>query len=431
MRVQSGDNAHDKRAIGHLRQDRLRRIAAGAVNMEFWGSLAGMLTVEFTSADPENTLDAIIKAEIPLTRVVEKKKLTYQMQIRRKDFRKLSAILKRQGSQPVIIRKQGIYWVLQRLLHRPVLVSTFFLLLISSVYLPSRIFFVAVEGNTAIPDRQILTAAEDCGIRFGASRKRVRSEKVKNALLACVPQLQWAGINTSGCTAVISVKERVSEAHEPMDAKTVSNLIAERDGYIVSMTITGGTGLVFPGQAVTKGQMLVSGYTDCGFCIRAARAEGEIVAQTSRNVYSVTPASCLISTASGNTKCNISLLIGKKRINLWKDSRISDTGCGRMYEEYFVYLPGGYRLPVAICMDRYIPYEIQETRISEPEAEFMLQEFSDRYLERQMVAGQILREEHTFSDAGRLYQLSSSYSCREIIGKEQIEQTGVINGKRN
>ena len=92
------------------------------------------------------------------------------------------------------------------MLFRPVLLAGLGILFLLAMYLPSRVLFIRVEGNMQIPDRQILAAAEECGIRFGASRREVRSEKVKNALLSSVPQLQWAGVNTAGCVATISVR---------------------------------------------------------------------------------------------------------------------------------------------------------------------------------------------------------------------------------
>lgn len=398
--------------------------------MDFWKSLAGMLHVEFTSAVPEEALDDIIQAKIPLSHVVQKRELTYQILIRRKDYRRLSIILNRRGDTLQVVRKQGVYWTLNAFLHRPVLLFSLLLLFLSSLYLPSRIYFVTVEGNATVPTRLILSAAEDCGIHFGASRKLVRSEKVKNALLSSVPQLQWAGVNTSGCTAVISVRER-SKEEAPKEANIVSSLIADRDGFILSATITSGTAHFLPGEAVAKGQLLISGYTDCGICIRATRAEGEIIAQTNRKIDTVSPKQYAIPERVSEANYKISLLVGKKRINLWKDSRISDAGCGRMYQEYYISLPGGFRLPIAICVDRYISYELRETELSEEEARITLQQFSENYLKRQMVAGQILQAEHHFFCSAGLYRLQSSYTCTEMIGKERREQIGVINGKRN
>lgn len=398
--------------------------------MDFWKSLSGMLTVEITSADPEKTLDALVQSGIPLTHVEQKQALTFQILIRRRDYRRLSGILRRRGAKGKVMQSAGLYWTVKALVHRPVLLGLLILLLLSSLYLPGRIFFVSVEGNTAVPARLILSAAEDCGIRFGASRKLVRSEKVKNALLWAVPQLQWAGINTSGCTAVISVRERVQE-ELPVETGFVSNLMADRDGYVLSATVTGGTARVQPGETVVKGQLLISGYTDCGICIRASRAQGEILAQTNRKLKAVMPETYFAVEEKGTVKSQISLLIGKKRINLWKDSRISNAGCGRMYQEYFVSLPGGFRLPVAICVDQYRFRELQEASVSREEAQSKLQQFSESYLRRQMIAGEILQKQELLSNLKGTYFLDSQYICREMIGQEQREQIGVTNGKRN
>lgn len=398
--------------------------------MDFWKSLAGMLTVEWISADPEKSLEAVLLEKIPLSHVVQKGELTYQVRIRRRDYRTLSGILRRRGDSLKIIRNWGLYWKLKAIMGHPVLLVLIVFLLLSSCYLPSRIFFVSVEGNTTIPSRLILSAAENCGICFGASRKLVRSEKVKNALLAAVPQLQWAGINTSGCTAVISVRERVKEKQKEEDY-IVSNVIASQDGYILSATVTRGTPQVHPGDAVTRGQLLISGYTDCGICIQAVRAEGEIMAQTSREITAVMPEKWFHTARGLDTKTRISLLIGKKRINLWNDSRISDTGCGRMYEEYYVSLPGGFQLPLAICVDQYIPYKLREATVSQEEAQSKLQQFSDRYLKSQMVAGQILQKQDQLSSMEGKYRLECRYICQEMIGQEQREQIGVMNGKRS
>lgn len=398
--------------------------------MKSWKTLPGTLTVEFTSAVPENTLDAIIKSKIPLSHIVRRSELTYRMRIRRRDYKTLSGILNKRGDSLKIVRKTGLYWTVKAFAHRPVLSGVFLLLLTLSFYLPSRIFFVSVEGNHTIPDRLILTAAENCGIHFAVSRKTVRSEKVKNALLSALPHLQWAGINTSGCTAVISVRERAL-TEPPAEKNTVSNVIADRDGYILSATVTSGTANCQPGEAVKKGQLLISGYTDCGICIRASRAEGEILAQTNRKLTAILPRFHEAAASTGDVTCKISLLIGKKRINLWKDSRISDACCGRMYEEYYVSLPGGFLLPLGFCVDRYLDYELRETGVPESEARILLQQFSENYLMRQMVAGQIIRKRSELSCTAGTYRLESSYTCSEIIGQEQREQIGVTNGKRN
>ena len=306
----------------------------------------------------------------------------------------------------------------------------FLFLTAATLVLPTRILFFEVSGNENIPAKQILAAAEHCGISFAASRSQVRSEKVKNELLSMLPQLQWAGINTSGCRAVISVRERTEQEPHREDA-IVSDLISEQDGYVLSATVISGTAMVQPGDIITKGQILVSGYTDCGLYIQATRACGEILAQTNRDLTAVIPATYLVPGPITETKYVYSLLVGKKRINLWKDSRIFDAVCGRMYEEYFVTLPGGFQLPLALCIDRYDFYALQDVTKREAEVLQELLRFSDAYLVRRMTAGRILQKKQQLIHSEGVYILDSHYTCTEIIGKERREKIGEHDGKRS
>lgn len=397
--------------------------------MKCWNLIPGRVLVEITCANPEETLNAILNAGIPISGVVQKDEVTYLFSVRRQDLAVLKARVHRFGCKLVVAKRKGIYWSMKNFGKRPVLIGLMVLLFTISIFLPTRILFVQVEGNQELPEKQILSAAEASGIRFGASRKQVRSEKMKNTLLSRLPQLQWAGVNTSGCTAVISVRERTEEQKQRSIA--FSNLVATQDGYILSQTILGGTPMFTPGESVIKGQVLVSGYTDCGIYLRAGRAEGEILAQTVREITAVTPSERQSIREITDKKYKISLLIRKKRINLWKDSRISDTSCGRMYEEYYVSLPGGFQLPIALCIDQYLEYAVSTVLLSEEIASRQLQSFSDSYLLRQTVAGEILQKQHHFLNDEGCYRLESHYTCTEMIGKEQEEQIGDIHEQGN
>lgn len=397
--------------------------------MNMLQSLSGTIIMEITDAEPEKICCLISAYQIPISNITRKSDLTYEFQISGKDYPSLAHFANHRHITIRIVQKRGILWRILKMIRRPVMVIGVLMLFFLSLYLPSRILIIEAAGNIHIPEKQILDAAEDCGISFFTLRRNIRSEKVKNQLLSAIPQLQWVGINTYGCRAVISVRERTEE--KPVaNSHPISNLIAEKDGYILSQTILSGTPLVQPGDTVTAGQILISGYTDCDFGIQATRASGEILAQTRNDLTAVMPVSRECITEKSDSYYRISLLLRKKQINLWNDSRISATSCGRMYEEYFVSLPGGYRLPVAVCVDRYVAYTTQESVIPETDAYQMLQDYSDGYLLRRIHAGRILEKQQqaAFDD---VYRLESRYLCTEIIGREQWEQIGDHNGKRD
>ena len=176
--------------------------------MDIWKSLDGMVEAELTSAEPGAALEAANARGIPLYDVIQVGDLTARFRVRRRDYRTLEALSEKRGETLHLRRRMGAYWTLKRLLARPMLLCGLAVFLAAAIFLPTRIFFVRVEGNVNTPTRLILDAAGESGIRFGASRRAVRSEKMKNALLSALPQLQWAGVNTSGCVATVSVRER-------------------------------------------------------------------------------------------------------------------------------------------------------------------------------------------------------------------------------
>ncbi|MDO5545231.1 MAG: sporulation protein YqfD [Eubacteriales bacterium] len=394
--------------------------------MTFWRSLDGVIEVEMTAAEPENALTAITLAGIELFTVRHDKDLICTFSIRRRDYARLAALCKKKGQSLAIVRKRGLYYALANLRRRKMLILGLGILMLSAFFLPTRILFVRVEGNEKIPAKEIISAAEESGIYFGASRRQVRSEKVKNALLDAVPQLQWAGVNTSGCTAVISVRER-AVSYSAQKTREVSSIVADRDGYILSCVVTQGSARIQPGQTVRKGQTLISGYTECGISIQATQAKGEVIAQTSRELTVLSPVNCLKRTVASGSLKRISLLLGKKRIFFWKGSGISDTGCGRMYRQYDLTLPGGFRLPVALCVDTYQCFELED---GESESS-TLGAFAHQYLKSQMVAGQIQSGTQAILRSGDTLRLTGSYVCTEAIGKVKPEQIGETNGKTN
>jgi len=385
--------------------------------MAIWRSLAGVVSVEITTADLGGTLTAIQNASITLCDVSFVDELTIYLRIRRKDWKPLRSICAQHGDSVKLLGRGGVYWALKGLLKRPVLVVGCILLWIASIYLPTRVLFIRIEGNRLVPDKLILERAAECGICFGTSRREVRSEKVKNALLEAMPQLQWAGVNTSGCVATISVRERSAD-EEVRDTGGVSSIVASRDGIVQFLTVINGSAACRVGQAVRTGQVLISGYTDCGLLIRSCRAEGEVYAQTERELTLLFPNQFSVRQERGVEIKKYALIIGKKRINFYKGSGISGTGCDKMYLENYVTLPGGFVLPVSIVTEVWTQY----SHADEIEGQDDLSDFADRFLASTMRSGRVLSRKENVTNEEGIAILEGNYQCYEMIGTQRQEE---------
>ena len=75
---------------------------------------------------------------------------------------------------------------------RPVLFLGIILLIFLTFWIPERVLFISVEGNSTISSVSILQAAEAYGIHFGIDRQSIRSEPFKNYML------NYAGFEPEG-----------------------------------------------------------------------------------------------------------------------------------------------------------------------------------------------------------------------------------------
>lgn len=387
--------------------------------MNFLQNIDGAVEVELLSADLPRTLDAVRKAGIIVSDAVSSDEFHLRFIVSRRDLALLSQLARKRGDELTICRRIGLFFRARAAFRRPILTFGLFFLFLLSLRIPSRVLIVEIEGNSSIPSAQIAQAAVSCGIRFGASREQVRSEKVKNALLAALPELQWAGVNTYGCRAVITVRERASLT-ENDSGKQVSSIVAACDGIVREMTVEKGNALCTVGQAVKKGEVLISAYTDCGICIRATHAQGQIYADTRRTLTAVMPVDYAQRTRICASGTNYSLIIGKKRINLRKNSGNPDGRCAKIYEQIYLTLPGGYQLPIALCREQWYDYDVETVCLTD--TELRLSEFAARYLPQQMVSGSIGSTKELFFVEDGYTILRGSYGCYEMIAITRSEE---------
>ena len=426
LRNQSHDPVYDTIETGDLRLYSVYTAKPGVKTVNFWQSIHGMLILEITSAEPETFIQVLYTQGITLHQIEISDSLTFRCCIKRSDFRCVKTLCKKYGNRLEIRKYSGLYWKTKRFINRPVLVLCLSILVFLILFVPTRILFISTEGNHLISERKILEAAENCGIKFGASRRAVRSEKIKNELLSAVPDLQWAGINTKGCHAVISVRER-EQIQTIKSSSAIAKMVAVRDGIITSCAVTKGNAVCSVGQPVQKGQQLISPYIDCGIVIKAVPVEGEVYGRTKHFIHAVMPAVRSEVMSCNERKRSYSIIIGKKRINLWKGSGISDTICGRMYEEYCITLPGGFQLPVYIGIETVCPRKISSSEITAETADTLLHSFASDYVRSQMIAGTILLEDTDVHIENGIWLVRGEYICEEMIGRITAERNGEMN----
>lgn len=390
--------------------------------------LKGTVRFRLISADVSGFLTDAAAQGIVVQDVQITDALTITATVERKSLGDCRKLAERRSESFSLLGRLGTYWHVKRLIFRPAILVFVGILLLATITIPRHIFFVRVAGNSTVSEKYILEQAELCGIAFGAGRSQVRSEKIKNALLQKIPQLQWVGITTKGCVATITVREKTVSSAAENAASGVYSVVASQSGIITGITTERGNLACRVGQAVKEGQVLISGYTDCGLSIRATQAEGEVYAQTLRTVSVITPSEAEVRSEATERKTRYYLKIGKKLIKLCKDSGISTAGCVKMYSQKNLTLPGGFALPISLITEELIYYSSETLTLPETDMSW-LESAVDAYLVSQMVAGRILSKNTELSNESGLFILEGQYTCNEMIGRLKNEEIILPNGE--
>lgn len=390
--------------------------------MSSWSNL----TIEITSASVSDFLNTINSAGIFLRNIRYVDDLRVVACLSLSEYVSITAVAKKKNVEIHLLGKNGYLFILASFLKRPILAVGILLWFLTVLYLPTRILFVHVEGNKFVESAVIIEAAEKCGIHFGASRRYVRSEKVKNALLSDLKDLQWAGVNTSGCIATISVKER-AESQTDDHKHGVCSVVASRDGIISNITAVKGNPACKVGQAVRSGQLLVSGLTDCGLSIKGERAEAEIYAITKRYIDAVALFKSLKRTTFNEIDVRYSIQIGKNVVKLYKDSGIPDAHCVKIQTQVFLKLPGDYQLPVSYMKETLYYYNFEEVSGSSEDMLEWVNDSVDNYLQNDMIAGKVLHKNVRSEFLDEVCCIVGAYTCEELISTVRTERIDQLN----
>lgn len=381
--------------------------------------------VQIICADMSAFLSEAVKRGIQITLPLFPDSLTVTFYTSYKDITALKTLCKSRGAELKLLHIRGLITLGRRFLKRPVLVATILTVLILTWFVPTRVLFIEIKGNAHIPTKQLLECADAAGIRFGVSCEDIRSEHVKNQMLQQLSQLQWVGVTTKGCVATVTVIEGTVTNKTEAEPK-VSHIVSNMDGIITQIVTVKGNPLCKIGQAVKKGQTLVSGYWDLGLLIRATRSEAEVYGMTKREISAKKLPEVLCRGEFQSEERYYSILIGKKLINFHNSSGILPPGCVKMYEQIPLTLADGLSLPVTLLVESRYYYKLEA--VSNEEDPKITEAQVKDYLLQNMIAGTVLRSNARWEDANTVH---IQYICHELIGREVAEEHMEHNGKNS
>ena len=178
-----------------------------------------------------------------------------------KGYKKLRSSARKSGMKIRITKKCGFPFIIAPYVRRKGLFAGIVLSAVIIALLSSTVWTTEVLGNEKFTREQILQIAEHYGVRPGAFRHTLDLQEIRSAIKAETDGISWFSVVIDGTHIILNVSE-TDGTTEIIDSKKPCNIVSGIDGEVLKIETQQGTAAVLPGNAVTKGDLLISGVNE-------------------------------------------------------------------------------------------------------------------------------------------------------------------------
>lgn len=333
------------------------------------------------------------------------------------EYRSLCKIARRLGLKMRIEKKHGIYFTLKR--HRDKIGFAAGAIFAAAVVLFLNLFVweINISGNKAVSSEEIMATLANSGLKTGTLRTAHDARKIEWNIMNDNKEIAWATVNIQGCCVNVVVSETRREAEMKYDDDKPVNIIAAKYGVIRKMDVFDGQGVVKVGDAVMKGDLLVSAtFEDRHGKLTLKHSRARVMAETDYEITVEFPLEQVIETTGGVKKSVKGIEIMGLSIPLG-----SSRGCEELPAEkeekelYFLWII----LPVKeICTKYYAVKQNTITYTAEQAKGGAFQLLEQKEAEEMSNMEIILRKTEEKIANGK-YIIRASYDCIMDIAEEQ------------
>ena len=225
--------------------------------ISFFRFLLGYVKFSFTGGFADKFVNECFLRNINIKNIIYKENALYA-EASIKSYRALHRIALKCGGTVKISKKCGLPFLLAPLKGRWGFFAgiLFFVLFIS--YMGGFVWNITVIGNNRLAEAKIVDYLAQNGFKTGCRWANVDKENLEFEILSDFDEVAWVSINKLGCLAQIEISESVPKP-DIVDSGRITNVKASKDGVIVHVTALGGWPEVREGDAVAKGDLLISG----------------------------------------------------------------------------------------------------------------------------------------------------------------------------
>ncbi len=343
--------------------------------IRLWHYLKGYVIIIVSGIFVERFVNICTRRDILLWDMERLDPNTIRMKISIAGFKKARTAARKSRCHVRITAKKGLPYLLGKYKKRRGFVFGLIFFVILIYLMTSIIWKIEIAGNSDVETQTIINQINDMGIYRGAAKRFVDPKRVADTLMLKNNELSWVGVEIKGTSLFISVKERI-EPPALIPEDTPCDIVARRDGIILSIQAKDGLTMVKEGDTVIEGQLLISGNMESihpEFGTMQVHAMGEVTARTWYELKREVPAKRIIRRRTGQewNKYNICFLDFTLPLPAGTNPfLLYETG---IYDRALV-IGNRFRLPFGLTIQRCFELEEKEEILTREEARELAQE---------------------------------------------------------
>lgn len=223
-----------------------------------WNIMRGYVIIEVDGRFPERFMNMCSKNNIVLWNVTRTSDRSFSAGLHLKDAKRLRRVARRTCCKVHFAKKKGLPFVLKRLVSHKLFIGGMIACMIMLTILNLFIWQVKITCSQPIDKREVMKILEQNGLKPGVMASKVDLDQCQVEIMKKCTYISWAYLKRNGM--VVNVQLALAKvAPEVVSLDKPCNIVAERDGVIVSISVLKGEKAVAVGHLVRKGQIIVNG----------------------------------------------------------------------------------------------------------------------------------------------------------------------------
>lgn len=382
----------------------------------------GYVDFEAFGTDIEKFITLLAKDGIEIISQ-KKKKYMFYGRIYAEDYLKIRKNVKKCGLKIKIIKKHGLKFLAKKNKNKIGFIAGSAFIICFVLFMNMFVWEINVLGNRNVKTDEILKSASEMGLITGTLAKDHFVQDIEWFILRKYPELSSVEINIQGSIANIKLNETREKAEMVSDDDIPTNIIASKYGVIRRIDVFDGQKIAETGEAVMKGDLLVSAvYEDRHNKLTLKHARANVIAETDYSLTAEFPLEQKIYSKDKIIKKTYKISFLGKDFIIGNYKNIYDLPFEETKKDFSFF---GIKIPINVIITRYfsvkedtITYTFEEGR----KKSFELLELKEK---NEMNGMEIISKKTEESIKNGKYIIKADYVVLMNIAEEQQIESDV------